>query len=1158
MKGLKVNQRNKSIFRRVKISLMKKKFSSMGRVAIALVLALSLSLVMGGPVSAQEAGTIELDADWYGTGTVTGEAVGTGDGATTVFSLDNIAVVAASEKIYLAGVLQADPADYGLTDATGVIIFVAAPAADVAITADYTYVTTSDTVTITVEDADLNVPKAYTDEVSDDPDESIKLFTVANKPMSPWPANPVTVMDMAGTSYSVASVNAEVGDVTLLLAPPDDAELMAAKAIALDLDLDAQPYKPTTLTATLDAVPGGTETATVDITGVIVITGESVGSLDGSGDQTGELLDKTPIVAGTVTMSDTANTYTDDGEGVLTGAPAGTGTINYTTGVVTITGGEPNAALTADYDYTGAAVQLTYGAAEATKTTAEEFRSVATDGVDAWTDGLSATVEITATNVVYVTYTGAQENEATVNIKSGSDSSGIDVTLTETGVDTGIFEGTVTLVAAESDEETSELQAAHGDTVTATYTDEEPAVTQTAVATVDDVPPAISNESPADGSFIDDSTPLFSVDVTDPDAGITYGDWTMNIDAPGLGDVTAELSVSPITDGYRLEYLVSSGDDLDEGTYVWTVDVNDNLLVGTHRILEFEFTYDETPPELDAAVTGLTWDAVGEAAEDTNSQTTIMATFSEPLDEATVEASDFLVADLVTPSAIEVQDNLVFLTITEMATDATPSVELVGEVSDIAGNAQTEGLIEAAEDDIDPILTVAADPLLGMDATEITISVTSSEALDALPTVEVTEANGDVAAVTMADTDTTTWEGTYTLDDANTAGVYAVTALGTDLAANDALGVTTISDEGVGTGDATEVTFSTTLANTPVVAGTVIVTDATETFTDGGDGTLTGGAGGSGTINYNTGALSVTFNTAPAAAQDVTAGYDYFAGASANFEGDFATPTVTIIPTDGSEVPTTSLWINLQFDEDVEVLEATFDEVDVLAELYAVGVGQYMLARTSLEMGEHTITVLAADLAGNEMAAPESATFTVVVPPPATIELFPGWNLISLPLIPDDSSIEAVLGEATVDIVWGYDPVNSPDDPWARYVPGLIEDDLTEMVDGMGYWIYMTSPATLTVPGVEMPEPPALPPTYDVVSGWNLIGFKSIQDIDNDVYLANIDYTVLWGYETIGGYFSVHPMNEHPGVPEINVGDMEVAHGYWLWATIEGTIVLPQ
>ena len=74
-------------------------------------------------------------------------------------------------------------------------------------------------------------------------------------------------------------------------------------------------------------------------------------------------------------------------------------------------------------------------------------------------------------------------------------------------------------------------------------------------------------------------------------------------------------------------------------------------------------------------------------------------------------------------------------------------------------------------------------------------------------------------------------------------------------------------------GDGATVTFATTLSATtiPIYAGSVIVTDNTEIFTDDGAGTLTGDDGGTGTINYTTGALSVTFNTAPSSGQAITA-----------------------------------------------------------------------------------------------------------------------------------------------------------------------------------------------------------------------------------------------------------------------------------------------
>jgi hypothetical protein len=59
-----------------------------------------------------------------------------------------------------------------------------------------------------------------------------------------------------------------------------------------------------------------------------------------------------------------------------------------------------------------------------------------------------------------------------------------------------------------------------------------------------------------------------------------------------------------------------------------------------------------------------------------------------------------------------------------------------------------------------------------------------------------------------------------------------------------------------------------------VTEGTFVVTDGTETFTDNEDGTLTGDAGGSGTITYATGEYEVTFNANVSDAQDVTITYD--------------------------------------------------------------------------------------------------------------------------------------------------------------------------------------------------------------------------------------------------------------------------------------------
>lgn len=70
---------------------------------------------------------------------VTGEAVGTGDGIETVFSLDESPVCPTTLVVKIDGVAQTEATDYTVNYKTGTVTFVAAPADNEAITADYWY-----------------------------------------------------------------------------------------------------------------------------------------------------------------------------------------------------------------------------------------------------------------------------------------------------------------------------------------------------------------------------------------------------------------------------------------------------------------------------------------------------------------------------------------------------------------------------------------------------------------------------------------------------------------------------------------------------------------------------------------------------------------------------------------------------------------------------------------------------------------------------------------------------------------------------------------------------------------------------------------------------------------------------------------------------------
>lgn len=104
-------------------------------------------------------------------------------------------------------------------------------------------------------------------------------------------------------------------------------------------------------------------------------------------------------------------------------------------------------------------------------------------------------------------------------------------------------------------------------------------------------------------------------------------------------------------------------------------------------------------------------------------------------------------------------------------------------------------------------------------------------------------------------------------------GVYPTGLVLTRNASGVMIALAEAADEVIETGDGSTKAFTGNLAAYPVEPGTLVVTDGVETFTDDGSGRLTGSAGGSGTINYRTGAYAVTFNANVVNETDVTADY---------------------------------------------------------------------------------------------------------------------------------------------------------------------------------------------------------------------------------------------------------------------------------------------
>jgi Purple acid Phosphatase, N-terminal domain len=160
------------------------------------------------------------------------------------------------------------------------------------------------------------------------------------------------------------------------------------------------------------------------------------------------------------------------------------------------------------------------------------------------------------------------------------------------------------------------------------------------------------------------------------------------------------------------------------------------------------------------------------------------------------------------------------------------------------------------------------------------------------------------------------------------------------------------------------------------------------------------------------------------------------------------------------------------------------------------------------------------------------------------IPLQAGWNLISLPLIPEDTSVDMVLSPIMGDysIIWAYNASDTADH-WKKYDPGApFGNDLTTMEAGKGYWIMMISDDTLHISGT-VPESTDI----NLKTGWNLIGYNSLDNQPIAEALSSIsgNYTIVWAYDA--GDTADHWKKYDPLAPFGNdLEIMEPGKGYWI------------
>ena len=709
------------------------------------------------------------------------------------------------------------------------------------------------------------------------------------------------------------------------------------------------------------------------------------------------------------------------------------------------------------------------------------------------------------------TYKAPDAQTETVRITSTQDPAGFDISVMETGADTGVFTGSFTTADA-SDSATNSIAAIAGSLITVTYEDAGGDESRDRV-TVENTVPDITLIAPDDGYATQIRGVRLSAQVTDTEAGVVEGSITFHVSGTDVGTGSPEPSViiNPesqtnvaIDGGFRSEAQLH-GVPAGVTEVVWHVTVEDGA--GNMAASDMsKIRVDTLAPVLESAITGQHLNADGDVVTDASAAdpTSVRVDFDEPVNGDSLQTTDFRVNDII-PADVSSSGSSAFLTVAAMASDATPTVKVVGAVADTAGNVTTGTPAVTAADGIAPTLTVEVGPEYAK--SEVEIRVRSDESLLTLPSISITDSDGNDA----------------------TAGLSRLTLIAPDH-------------------------YMATYGSSSSSRFEVMVSGKDTRDNEAA-------AGGDGDIAFE------IDNSLPAPTSVTLPGHaDPITDLSGSYGITTANPFITIEwDSEGSEytgdsqtsVDVTDVWfgdfgVNTPTGDETSARSDWGDDSPVVFNVTKPTENRLLISARNLELGEYTLSFNGSDGLGNTLDDPVEITIEVKEPDPFSITLTPGWNLVSLPAEPQMSGINDVMGDHPASIVLTYDPTQPG--AWlsaSRGGDGSFSGSLENISARTAYWIFTDSFDSLSVP-VTRPSGGGvtLLPTVNLVAGWNLLpvldvgGGAAFGDDGSSVgdYVANVVRT--YGYNSSSDTFSQHS------------GALQVGRGYWAYLST-ATVLVP-
>lgn len=153
-----------------------------------------------------------------------------------------------------------------------------------------------------------------------------------------------------------------------------------------------------------------------------------------------------------------------------------------------------------------------------------------------------------------------------------------------------------------------------------------------------------------------------------------------------------------------------------------------------------------------------------------------------------------------------------------------------------------------------------------------------------------------------------------------------------------------------------------------------------------------------------------------------------------------------------------------------------------------------------------------------------------------SIKLVSGWNLISIPLEPENNSISSIMSSSLSEIesVWGF--INGE---WMVYKPGEPEiSNMGNLLPGYGYWIKSSGNVEeILVSGKQNNGAATL------TKGWNLIGFNNITILNTSDVISSLseEVEIVWAYDN-GKWNAYDPKKENFS----DLYEIEPGRAFWL------------